>query len=170
MTEIQSIIGINELKRLDHWNLARRYQYAAMYDAAFSGLPGIKKLPLNTKERKNAYWWYPIILDLDVLTIKADKFIKELAALNIPCYGIQWPEAYEERAYKELNGFGATKFPFLSKEYTSTESVEYTKVICPVAKDLRNCTFNLFLHPTWEKEHIVACIMSVETVINANMK
>lgn len=170
MTEIQSIIGINELKRLDNWNLARRYEYAAMYDEAFKSLPGIKKLPLNTKERKNAYWWYPINLDTDVLTINADKFTKELAALSIPCYGIQWPEAYEERAYKELNGFGSTKFPFLSKEFTNPEAVKYTGVTCPVAKKLRNCTFSLFLHPSWEKEHINACINGVKTVLNANMK
>ena len=58
MTEMQSIIGINELKRFDNWNLALRLKYAAMYDAAFTGLKGIKKLPYNSAERKNSYWWY----------------------------------------------------------------------------------------------------------------
>ena len=67
MTEIQSIIGLNELKRLDSWNLKRRYKYAKMYDKAFKNLKGIKKLPVNTPERKNAYWWYPIVLDTDML-------------------------------------------------------------------------------------------------------
>ncbi|MBR2886266.1 MAG: DegT/DnrJ/EryC1/StrS family aminotransferase, partial [Clostridia bacterium] len=64
MTEMQSVIGINEMKRFDSWNLARRFKYAKMYDEAFSGLKGIKALPVNTEERKNAYWWYPMLLDL----------------------------------------------------------------------------------------------------------
>lgn len=170
MTEIQSIIGINELKRFESWNLKRRYAYAKMYDSAFENLKGIKKLPLNTKERKNSYWWYPIILDLDVLDITADKFIKELMAKKIPCYGIQWPEAYQEKAYKDHNGFGTRKFPFESEEYTDKESVQYDKCFCKVANSLRARTFNLFLHPSWEKEHIQRCIDAVVETLSEHTK
>lgn len=170
MTEIQSIIGINELKRFDGWNLARRLKYAKMYDKAFSGLEGIRKLPHNSEERKNAYWWYPIILDTDKLDIKADYFVKALQAEGIPCYGIQWPEAYEERAYKELNGFGSAQFPFKSKEYTNPESVRYNEVVCPNAKGLRDVTVSLFLHPTWEEVHIERCIEGVKKVLKDHKK
>jgi len=96
MTEIQSIIGIHELKRFDAWNLKRRREHAQTYDEALSTLRGIKAIPVNTKDRQNAYWWYPILLDLKELHIEAPQFSKELVALGIPCYGIQWPEAYEE--------------------------------------------------------------------------
>jgi len=170
MTEIQSIIGINELKRFDNWNLARRCKYAKMYDIAFKDLEGIRKLPYNSEERKNSYWWYPIIIDLDKLDVKADKFVKALLAEGIPCYGIQWPEAYEEKAYKELNGFGACKFPFKSTEYTNPESVKYTEVLCLNAKRLRDVTFSLFLHPTWEEHHIQRCIDGVKKVLAAHKK
>ena len=170
LTEIQSIIGINELKRFDSWNLARRQRYAKMYDEAFTGLAGIRKLPHNSSERRNAYWWYPIILDINRLDIQANEFVKALGDLGIPCYGIQWPEAYEERAYQELGGFGAAKFPFTSKEYTSPESVQYSKTVCPNAKLLRDCTFSLFLHPTWEEKHIQRCIDGVKQVLSAHLK
>ena len=170
MTEIQSIIGINELKRFDSWNLARRKKYAKIYDAAFTGLEGIKKLPYNSGERKNAYWWYPINLNTDKLDIKADKFVKELQAEGIPCYGIQWPEAYEERAYRELNGFGTVKFPFYSTEYTDPGAVQYDKILCPNAKRLRDVTFSLFLHPSWEETHIQRCIEGVRKVLTAHKK
>jgi len=170
MTEIQSIIGINELRRFDGWNLPRRLRYAAMYDEAFAGLPGIKKLPYNSTERKNSYWWYPIILDTDRLNCKADAFIKALLAEDIPCYGIQWPEAYEERAYKELNGFGTARFPFKSAEYTDPRSVEYGKTVCPVAKSLRDRTLSLFLHPSWEEAHIRKCIAGFKKVMNSCIK
>lgn len=161
MTEIQSIIGINELERFDDWNLARRKKYAAMYDRAFSGLAGIKKLPLNTEERQNSYWWYPMLIDTEVLSIDAPEMCRLLTGQGIPCYGIQWPEAYEEKAYRELQGFGQARFPFFSKEYTNPETVDYKKTLCPTAHQLRKETVSLFLHPTWEPEHIQACIDAV---------
>ncbi len=170
MTEIQSIFGINELKRFDDWNLARRFKYAKMYDEAFTGLKGIKKLPVNTAERKNAYWWYPMLVDLDVLDCDAPTIVKELGAAKIPCYGIQWPEAYEEKAYTEHGGFGTAKFPFESKEYADAASVDYTKVFCKNANALRSQTVCLFLHPTWEEVHIEKCIEGFKKVLAAHIK
>ena len=170
MIEIQSIIGLNELKRLDSWNLKRRYEYAKMYDNAFKNLKGIKSLPVNTAERKNAYWWYPIVLDIDVLNIDAPGLIDELHAQNIPCYGIQWPEAYKEKAYKEHNGFGAHKFPFRSEEYTDKNSVMYNETFCKVANTLRKKTICLFLHPSWEEKHIDRCIDAFVVACNKHLK
>lgn len=170
MTEMQSAIGINELKRFDSWNLARRLKYAKMYDDAFTGMKGIKKLPHNSEERKCSYWWYPILIDLDALDCNAEVIVKELAAEKIPCYGIQWPEAYEERAYRELQGFGTTQFPFKSTEYTNPKSVDYKNALCPHAKHLRDETLSLFLHPTWEEVHINRCIDGLKAVIARHLK
>ena len=170
MTEMQSVIGINEMKRFDSWNLARRFKYAKMYDEAFSGLKGIKALPVNTEERKNAYWWYPMLLDLGVLDCDASVILKDLQAAGTPCYGIQWPEAYEEAAYKNHNGFGSTKFPFESKEYTDEASVQYDKVYCQKAHSLRSETVCLFLHPSWEEVHINRCIDSFKEILAKHVK
>ncbi|MBC8452425.1 MAG: DegT/DnrJ/EryC1/StrS family aminotransferase [Spirochaetes bacterium] len=170
MTEIQSIIGINELKRFDAWNLSRRLQYAALYDEAFRGVPGIKKIPVNTEDRKNSYWWYPLLIDTEVLKIKAPEFCSLLTDMDIPCYGIQWPEAYEERAYRELRGFGTAQFPFISEEFTNPESVNYSELFCPTAHQLRNETVSLFLHPTWEPVHIERCIEGVLKIVKKKLK
>ncbi len=170
MTEIQSIIGINEMKRFDNWNLARRFEYAAMYDKAFDGLKGVKKLPYNSEERKNSYWWYPMVLDLDALDCDAPAIIKELGAMKIPCYGIQWPEAYLEKAYSENIGFGSVNFPFNSTEYTDAASVNYKAASCPVAHDLRSKTVCLFLHPSWEPVHIEKCIEGFKAALAKHYK
>jgi dTDP-4-amino-4,6-dideoxygalactose transaminase len=170
MTEMQSAIGIHELARLDSWNLKRRYEYAAMYNAAFRDFPGIARLPVNTPERANAYWWYPIILDTDRLDIDAPACLKLLSAMKVPCYGIQWPESYLERAYQEHNGFGAAKFPFRSSEYTDPQAVDYHKDLCPVAHSLRARTINLFLHPSWERVHIQRCIDALQTVLQDHLR
>lgn len=170
MTEIQSIIGINELARFDTYNLPRRIKYAKMYDEAFAGVKGIAKLPYNDADRQNSYWWYPITLDLDALDCKAQDVLKELAGMKIPCYGIQWPEAYEEKAYQEHGGFGSCNFPFESEEYTDPKSVDYKNVVCPRAKSLRDRTVCLFLHPSWEETHIERCINGLKTVLANHTK
>ncbi len=170
MTEIQSIIGINELKRFETWNMPRRYRYAKMYDEALCGIQGIAALPLNTPERRNAYWEYPVILDLNCLDTDATGIIMELRELGIPVFKIQWPEAYKERVYREHNGFGSAKFPFESKEYTDAAAVDYTKVTCEVAASLRSKTLSLYLHPTWEEEDIQVCIDYFVTVLEKHYK
>jgi len=140
-----------------------------MYDGAFEGKAGVGKLPFNSADRKNAYWWYPIILDTDALSVEAPEFLKLLQAKKVPCYGIQWPEAYEEKAYRERKGFGKDDFPFNSKEYTR-EGLDYTKDLCPVAKSLRARTVNLFLHPSWDAVHIQYCIDKFLEVLDETKK
>ena len=168
--KMQSVIGLCELKRFDSRNLSRRLEYARMYDEAFSSLKGIKAIPVNTAERQNSYWWYPILIDLDTVNITAKDFIKELIGMGIPCSGILWPESYLEQAYQEGVGFGEAQFPFKSKEYTDPKTVDYSKVICPVAKSLRNQTVSLFLHPSWEASHIQKVIDAVKEVIKKHSK
>lgn len=170
MTEMQSVIGLHELERFDNWNMARRKQYAAMYDEAFKGLDGIERLPLNTPDRQCAYWWYPINLDPKRCKLKASEFIDKLAAAKIPCSGILWPEAYLENAYSNHVGFGTAKFPFESKEYTDAKSVDYKNNSCPVAASLRDVTVSLFLHPSWEPEHIQRCIDVFKQIMSENLK
>lgn len=150
--------------------MTRRFKYAKIYDKAFAGVKGIKKLPVNTAERKNAYWWYPMLVDLDVLDCDAPTIVKELGASGIPCYGIQWPEVYEEKAYTEHGGFGSVKFLFEAKKYTDPKAVEYDKVFCKNANALRSQTVCLFLHPTWEEVHIERCIEGFKKVLAAHVK
>ena len=170
MTEMQSAIGLCELRRFDDWNLKRRFEYAAMYDKAFDGLKGICAIPHNSEERRNSYWWYPILIDTDVVDIKASDFIHELIDMGIPCSGILWPESYLEQAYQQGIGFGTAQFPFKSKEYTDEKSADYSEVVCPVAKSLRDKTVSLFLHPSWEPCHIERVIEGVKAVIAKHSK
>ncbi|MBJ7311213.1 DegT/DnrJ/EryC1/StrS family aminotransferase [Rugamonas sp. CCM 8940] len=158
MTEIQSIIGINELERFDEWNLPRRKQLARQYDAALQGLPGITALPFNSAERQNAYWWYPILLDTEALDIDAAALCDLLKEAGVPASKIQWPEAYGENVYRNLAGFGSADFPFKSSEYTDPAAVQYRDVICPTARSLLHRTLSLHLHPTWEASHVQRCI------------
>lgn len=59
----------------------------------------------------------PGIEDKGVLNIDAPSLSQELYDQGIPCNGIQWFEAYVEKAYQEYNRFRTNKFPFRSEEY-----------------------------------------------------
>ena len=145
LTEIQSVIGLCELERLDTWNLPRRGGYAKIYDHAFSHLYGVHCLPLNNQDRRNAYWKYPLQLDLDKLTCTGEEFRRALAAEGIPDGGGQWPESYEEPVFAGLRrGAG-----------------------CPTAEALTRRTVILCLHPSWERAHIDATIAAVKKVLHA---
>ncbi|WP_321785700.1 DegT/DnrJ/EryC1/StrS family aminotransferase [Paraburkholderia sp. J94] len=157
MTEIQSIIGINELKRFDGWNMVRRRKFAHIYDTMLAAIPEISKLPFDSGDRENAYWLYPIILNLENLDCIAEDILRDLKIAGAPAFKIQWPEAYGEKAFRELRGFGSVNFPFHSEEYTSPDSVNYRDVVCEVARSLLPRTISLYLHPSWNEEHIVFC-------------
>jgi len=146
LTEVQSAIGLAEMDRLDAWNLPRRRLYARMYDHAFSQAQGIAALPLCTPQRQNAYWRYPLTLDVEKLTAGAEKIQQALAAEGIPCSGVRWRESYEEPAFKE--GVGSD-------------------FRCPMAERLHDRTLLLCLHPTWEKVHVDWCIAGVKKVLRA---
>jgi dTDP-4-amino-4,6-dideoxygalactose transaminase len=139
LTEMQSAIGLVELDRLEAWNLPRRTGYARMYDHALSHIYGVRAVPLNTPERRNAYWKYPLQLDLEKLTCCAEDFQKALAAEGIPDCGCQGPESYDEPIFAAYDGKR-----------------------CPNAEALRKRTITLGLPPTWDKSHIELTISALK--------
>ncbi|MGX9739806.1 DegT/DnrJ/EryC1/StrS family aminotransferase [Pseudocitrobacter corydidari] len=165
MTEIQSAIGLNELSRFDEWNLKKRKYFAKIYDDHFNEVDEIDCIPYNSSSRENAYWLYPLVLDKSKFPMHASVLLEELRHNGIPAFKIQWPEAYGEKVFRELNGFGRANFPFKSKEYTDPKSVKYNDVVCQTARDLLPVTFSLYLHPTWDESHIHTCIQGVKDAI-----
>lgn len=153
MTEMQSAIGLKEIERLDTWNLPNRRRNAKILDEALAGCPFIRRLPLNTPERENAYWLYPIILNMETLTCDIAQFVKALNAEGIPAGPVMWPQCYKERAFVEHNGVGRLKYPF-EDPATRPEAVTYDKVFCPNAAEVETECFWVPTHPTYEPEHM----------------
>ena len=155
MTEIQSVIGLSELAKFDSWNLPRRIANGEYLVSALNECPQIQYLPVHKQDGKeNAFWVFPIVLNLDRLTCDKKTFTDAVAAEGVPIGPVLWPQAYKEKAYREHNGFGKAKFPFRSKEYTNPESVKYTENFCPNAAWLEERTFFTVVHPTLQREHM----------------
>jgi len=149
LTEMQSAIGMKQLEKLDCWNLANRRRNAKVLDEALGGEDYIWQLPLNTEERRNGYWLYPIILDTDKLTCDAKKFTEALGAEGIPAGPVLWPQCYKERVYRRHGGFGRLQYPFRDPA-TRPEAVNYVKDFCPNAAWVEPRTFFVPCHPTYE--------------------
>ncbi len=170
MTEMQSAIGLCELERIDTWNLPRRRRNAHILIEALKEVPQVLHLPVDTSERQNGWFVFPITLDIEHMTCDINTFLEALGAEGAPCWNVFWPQCHTERAFTEHNGFGNSKFPFESKEYTSPASVDYARVDVPNAVWHQARTFITFIFPTFEEEHMHGIAKGIRKVISAFSK
>jgi len=167
MTEIQSIIGLSELERLDGWNLKNRRRNGRYLAKALGRHPLVLHPPLDTKQRENAYWWAPFVLDADRLKVPVKKFVAAMEAEGVPVYGVQWPEMYKEKAFTAQNGFGAARYPFRDPK---ARKIDYTKVTCKKAQWLSERTMSFFTHPVYTLKHMKLYVEAFKKVADAYMK
>jgi dTDP-4-amino-4,6-dideoxygalactose transaminase len=167
MTEMQSQIGLCELERFDSWNLANRKRNAKIVMDGLKGHPLILELPVNTEDRQNAFWWVPLVLDADKLKCSVKEFYSAIGAEGVPCYGVQWPEMYQEQAYQDNIGFGTAQYPFKDPK---ARKIDYSQFDCKKAQWLAKRTMSFFPHPVYSVEQMQACVDAFKKVADAMMK
>lgn len=170
MTEMQSVIGIHELNRIDTWNMPRRKRNAQILMDALADVPQILFLPVDTPERQNGWYVFPITLDIDQMSCDMGTFLEALGAEGAPCWKVFWPQCHTEEAFTKHNSYGDTGFPFTSKEYADPASVDYSKVEVPNAVWHQSRTFITFIFPTYEEEHMRGIAAGIKKVIAAYAK
>ena len=154
MTEMQSAIGLAELERLDNWNLPTRRRNAGILLEELAGIPQILYLPVNTPERRNGWYVFPITLDIDNMSCDMTAFLEALGAEVAPCWNVFWPQCHTEAAFQKHQAFGASGFPFTATEYADKASVDYSRVDVPNAVWHQTRTFITFIFPTYEEAHM----------------
>ena len=169
MTEMQPQIGLCELKRFDKWNLKNRIFNGKYLIKALKNHPLVKYAPVDTKERQNAFWWAPFVLDTTKFKagITTKDFIAAVAAEGVPVYSVLWPEMYKERAYIERNGFGVAKYPFHDPK---ARNIDYSQFNCKQANWMTDRTISFFTHPVYTEEHMKAYVDAFKKVADAYMK
>jgi len=170
MTEMQSVIGLAELERMDNWNIPTRKRNAHIIMDRLKNLPQIKYMPIDTEERQNGWFVMAFSLDIENMTCDIEQFVSAVVAEGAPCWKVFWPQCHTERAYREYNSFGKSGFPFKSREYTDPESVDYSKVKVPNAVWHQSHTFTCFAYPTFTQEDCVQISNALVKVINAYSK
>lgn len=170
MTEMQSVIGLCELERMDNWNMPRRRRNAGILMDALQGVPQILHLPIDTPQRRNGWYVFPITLDIENMQCDMTTFLEALGAEGAPCWKVFWPQCHTEQAFQQHIGFGNSKFPFDSSEYANPDSVDYTQVRVPNAEWHQSRTFITFIFPTYEEEQMQGIANSIMKVVQAYAK
>ena len=129
-TDIQASLGLQQLKKLDHFNEVRE-KYARMYVEAFQGLPGIN-LPdfysayLNGDYADQGYYncWhlFTVLVDDKVLSINRDQFIEELKAKQIGT-SVHFIPVHLHPYYADKYGYQRGDFPVTESIYDQTMSI-----------------------------------------------
>ncbi|MEA3402997.1 MAG: DegT/DnrJ/EryC1/StrS family aminotransferase [Armatimonadota bacterium] len=169
MTEMQSAIGLVQLEKMDSWHLPMRRRNAKILDEQLKDEEYVLQLPIDTEERKNAYWLYPIILDTDRLSVEARRFFEAVAAEGVPAGPVQWPQGYKEKCYSRHRGFGTLRYPFRDPN-ARQEAVDYIHALCPNAAWAEERTFFVPVHPTYEEEDMRDIAAAIKKVGRAYLR
>src|SRR5688572_22072889 len=81
LSDIQSAIGIHQLRKLDLFT-AQRVSIARRYNEAFADMPEVE-LPPDNGNCRHAWHLYALRLNLEALTIDRDEFIRQLRQRNV---------------------------------------------------------------------------------------
>lgn len=81
LTDLQSAIGIHQLRKLDSF-LETRARYAQIYNQALDGMEEVET-PAESAGNRSSWHLYVLRLDLKRLTIDRDRFIEELRQRGI---------------------------------------------------------------------------------------
>ncbi|MGN0833344.1 MAG: DegT/DnrJ/EryC1/StrS family aminotransferase [Kiritimatiellia bacterium] len=167
MTEIQSAIGLGELRRFDTWSLPQRKKLGKALIKGLAGHPLVKYAPVDTEERQNAFWLVPFVLDTSKLKCTMRAFIAAVQAEGACAYSVQWPEMYKEEAFAKRRGFGTANYPFRDPAH---RRIDYTKFNCKTAHSMADATISFWTHPTYTLAHIKADVAAFKKVAAAMMK
>ena len=171
MTEIQSIVGLEELSRIDAWNLKNRRRNGEFLNEHLSKIPEVMYLPPhNDGKVENGFWVYPIVFDVRKLKCTIRQIIDAVVAEGIPAGPVLWPQAYKEKCYAKHRGFGRFNYPF-GDPRANKKSMDYKNDHCPNAAWTEECTMTAYvLHPVYNLTHMRMVVKAIKKVVDAYRK
>ena len=132
--EIESAIGIEQLKKLD--NVIENRQKIA--EKLYNGLKDLKGLGLP-KVRENCthvYYMYFMTIDSNITNVSREKIYQALEAEGIVGLGLSFANIHLLPVFQQKQAYGSKGFPW-SSDICKNE-VSYQKGICPVAEGLHD--------------------------------
>ena len=142
LTDIQSALGLSQIKKLDDFILKRR-EIVNKYNEAFKELKEIGT-PFENEYSKSGYHIYVLLLNLDKLKCGRKEIFEALQAENIGV-NVHYLPVYLHPYYKKLG---------------------YKKGECPVAEDIYSRMITIPLFPSMTDKDIKDVIEAVKKVLN----
>jgi dTDP-4-amino-4,6-dideoxygalactose transaminase len=145
MTEMQAVIGRNQLRRLDGW-LDRRRAHAGLLRSALADLPALRVTPVPAGVRPAFYRCYVRVRpELLAPGWDRDRLVAAIAAEGVPCQQGGCTEIHRERAFDGLRPARPL----------------------PVAAELGRTSFALLVHPTLSSADVRDTAEAVRKVARA---
>ena len=113
-TDIQAALGLAQLNKIDFLWRSRK-DIKDQYDQGFASNEFIKIYKIK-EDRESAYHLYPILLDLEKLTINRSRFIDELKDLGIGS-SVHFIPLYRHPYYRDTFELELKNFPVSEKIY-----------------------------------------------------
>ena len=142
LTDIQSALGLSQIKKLDDFILKRR-EIVNKYNEAFKELEEIVT-PFENEYSKSGHHIYVLLLNLDKLKCGRKEIFEALQAENIGV-NVHYLPVYLHPYYKKLG---------------------YKKGQCPVAEDIYNRMITIPLFPSMTNKDVKDVIKAVKKVLN----
>jgi perosamine synthetase len=120
LTDIGCALGLSQLKKLD-WNLSRRREIAALYNAAFKDLAGII-LPTVKEEISSAWHLYPIRFEQTSFHAGRPEIFAALRAENIGV-NVHYIPVHTHPFYRERFGYHGGEYPVAEAAYETLISL-----------------------------------------------
>ncbi len=154
LTEMQSVIGRSQIRKLNEWNLRRKIN-ANIFIDALSG-NSILRIPIPPKEITHA--WYRFYAYINPNTLKTDwnrnRIIKEIQDLGVPIFSGSCSEIYLEKCLREYEN----------------NNVRTNSKRLPIAKELGETSLCFLVHPNLRKDEIDYQIKIIKEVLNKASK
>lgn len=114
LTDLQSALGLVQLKKCDGSNDARR-QIAQKYSEAFRTLPELE-VPSSKDDRKSSWHLYVLRLNLDRLQVDRNAFLEQMRQRGIGC-SVHFIPLNLHPFYQRAYGYGAGDCPVAEAEF-----------------------------------------------------
>ena len=135
--EIESAIGIEQLKKLNSFIVSRQY-VAKRLDKGLNKLQGLRT-PVTMPGCTHAYYMYPLVLDVKSLGVPRSKVVEALLAEGLEGLEEGYANLHLLPMYQNKIAYGSQGFPWTSD--ICHRDVSYDKGICPVAEELHDVSY-----------------------------
>ncbi len=133
--EIESAIGIEQLKKLDYF-VSSRQNIAKKITEGLEGLEGLET-PFVREGLTHVYYVYPMIINNEIIDIPKEKVVNALIAEGVPGLSGSYMILSELPMYQNKIAYGSKGFPWT----IAKRNIDYNIDQFPVSKKLRDDTY-----------------------------
>jgi dTDP-4-amino-4,6-dideoxygalactose transaminase len=136
MGEIESAIGIEQLRKLQNKTDSRRH-IARRLSTELENLPGLL-VPKVPEDVEHVYYVYAMKIDSSIVSHSRKRIIDALEAEGVPGLGSTYGNVHLLPVFQNKIAYGSKGFPWSTFD---DRGISYKKGICPIAEELSDNSY-----------------------------